>query len=76
VCAVHPPSHTRPLGGEDFKQFGGIKAKEFLNLAWTKSNKEDLSPHLLAYCRRFNQVTLCLSFGQVDSGLDLVLVYV
>jgi hypothetical protein len=51
---------------KDFKQFGDIKAKEFLNLAWTKSNKEDLSPHLLAYCRRFNQVCAFPNLAVVD----------
>lgn len=52
----------------DFKQFGGIKAKEFLNLAWTKSNKEDLSPHLLAYCRRFNQVSWWVATQVVEAS--------
>jgi hypothetical protein len=42
----------------DYELFQRIRPCEYNNLAWTKKNKESLSPNLLRMIRRFNEVSI------------------
>jgi len=42
----------------DYALFQKIRPSEYNNVAWTKKNKEILSPNLLRFIRRFNDVSI------------------
>ena len=55
----YPPiEFARHLTAIDFYYFfQKIHPREFVNLAWTKSNKEEKSPNIVAMIKRFNNIS-------------------
>lgn len=43
----------------EFEMFSKIRMGEFLDKNWTKRNKEELAPNIVAMTARFNEVGLC-----------------
>lgn len=60
---IEPVELARQMTLLDYALFQTIRPSEYNNLAWTKKNKETISPNLLRFIRRFNEVQefWCLS---------------
>ena len=50
---------ARQISLLDFKKYSSIKLTEFYNKAWTKKDKDKVSPHLLEMIDGFNNVSFC-----------------
>lgn len=70
ILDLHPEEVARQMTIIDSNLFRGIKPQEFLNLGWTKSDKETRAPGILAMISSFNHVTYWIS-TEIISQQDL-----